>query len=154
MTAPGLDATIAEGRAWLETVMYDEGGECPCCSQNVKVYRRKITASMARVLIDMHRDHGTAWVHLPSIRSAGQDEVLTRHWALIARDADRRPDGSTRTGWWRLTPEGVAWVTGQTTVPKYAVIYDNRCLELEGDPVTIHDALGDRFDYADLMAGR
>ncbi|QPX62164.1 hypothetical protein PBI_INDLOVU_49 [Mycobacterium phage Indlovu] len=152
--APGLEATIGEGRDWLEARMYDEGAECPCCTQNVKVYRRKITASMARVLIDMHRDHGTGWVHLPSIRSAGQDEVLTRHWGLIERDAEVRPDGSTRTGWWRLTPLGVAWVTGRETVAKYAVIYDNRCLELEGDAVTITDSLGDRFDYGDLMAGR
>ena len=146
--------TIDEARSWLETRMYDEGAECPCCTQMVKVYRRKITASIAAVLIRMYREYRMKWVYLPSIRSAGQDEVIARHWGLIERDDDIRPDGSRRTGWWRLTMTGTRFVRGEDTIIKYAVLYDNRCLEHEGDQVTISDCLGERFDYRELMDGQ
>lgn len=153
---PGQDATIAEGRAWLEGVMYDDGGECPCCTQYVKVYRRKISALAAAALIVMERTHGTGWCDLPAIvgglspRAKGGDEAKTRYWGLIEPQPGTL-DASQHRGIWRLTALGVSFARGEVTVPKYALVYDGRCLDLTGEQVAIADALGERFDYNELM---
>lgn len=147
--------TLAQAREELRARVTD-GAVCPCCTQYAKVYRRKITSQVARVLIAMHRDAGTGWVHLPTlIERKGADEAKARYWGLIeASEDDVREDGSPRVGWWRLTPAGEAFVLDRLRVPKYAHIYDGRCLSLDDtETVSIRDALGTRFDYRDLMAG-
>lgn len=154
---------MSEARAQLESVMYDDGAACPCCTQWVKVYRRKITAGMARVLIAMYRASGTDWCDVPALamsmpgpkRSTGGDEAKARYWGLIEPMPDaRRSDGSTRTGWWRLTAAGESYVNGTLAVQKYALIFDGRCLDLDGPTETIEAAVSTQFNYADLMAGR
>ena len=49
------DATLEQAKEWLR-VRFNEGAECPCCLQHVKLYRRPITSSMAYVLILLHRE--------------------------------------------------------------------------------------------------
>src|ERR1044072_5955600 len=132
--------------------LVDHGHECPCCTQFAKVYRRKIHATMARELIQFYRVAGRDWGHLPSILGYnGGDVTKCRYWGLIVEDDAIRDDGSSGAGWWQGTPAGHLWVRGRLAVPKFARIYDGRCLGLEGALVTIRDALGDRFDYGDLM---
>lgn len=132
-----------------------EGVECPCCHQFAKVYQRKITASMARVLIRMWHVNRMGWIYLPDIRSRGQDEAIMRHWGLIEQYPDaKRPDGSSRVGWWRLTAKGRDFIFDRVTVPKYAYIYNGEKLSLDDrEMVSVKDALGTRFSYAELMAG-
>jgi hypothetical protein len=45
-------------------------------------------------------------------------------------------------------------VLNRSLVPTYAQIYDGRCLGYDGEPVSIVDALGKKFDYHELMEGR
>lgn len=147
------DVTLGEAREWLRERV-DDGAECPCCEQYAKVYRRKLTSSIARVLISMWRNNRNGWVYLPAIRSAGQDEVIARFWYLIERDDTVREDGSKRTGWWRLTDLGVGFIHNEVKLPKYARIYNNRLLNLDPtETVSIVDVLGAKFDYGELMAG-
>lgn len=158
------DASLAEAKEWLRAQLR-EGAPCPCCTQLAKVYRRKLNAGMARVLIRMFKKAGLDWTYLPHVdlqpgerrRAVGHsgEMCMTRYWGLIEGMPDdvRREDGSSRVGWWRLTPRGADFVRGGLTVPKYALVYDGRCLGLEGDQVGIRDALGSKFNYAELMAG-
>lgn len=160
---PGLDATVGQARDWLEARMYGEGAECPCCTQFVKVYRRKLNAGMGRVLIKLWHKAGLEWTYLPHVDYAeGQTEVravghsgemcMTRFWGLIEPLPNtERNDGSTRVGWWRMTPLGRDFVGGVVQVQKYAIMYAGRCLELDGPMVGIRDVLGDKFDYSELM---
>jgi len=152
---PGLDATIQEARDWLETVMYDaDGGECPACTQRVKVYRRSIHAAEARALILAVRAHDREWFHAPTfadVAQCGGSWAMLRRWALIEEDNVPRADGG-RAGHWRVTERGVQFAQRRLSVPKYALIYDNHLLGHEGDDVLITDALGDRFDYRELMS--
>jgi hypothetical protein len=144
--------SLEEARAWLRERI-DDGAKCPCCTQLAKVYRRKITSGMAQALIVMWRVHGDAYFHLPSIsdRWRSRDESFLRFWGLIEEATEKRDDGG-RAGWWRVTPLGVAFVRGRERVPKYARIYDGRRLSLEGELISIFDALGERFDYRELMS--
>lgn len=152
MTSFRDDMTLKEARDLLRTLV-DDGHACPLCTRFAKVYRRKVTSSMARMLIRMYRAGGTDWVYLPSLRdgNGAMDTTMTQYWGLIEEERVKREDGG-RAGWWRLTPLATRFVLGQATVPKYARIYDGRCLGLTGEPVTIHDCLGSKFNYRELMA--
>lgn len=146
-------ATLGEAKQWLRAHI-EEGAPCPCCTQFAKVYRRRIHGSQARVLISLYREYGALYGYLPDIRLAigiqANDEPMLRHWDLIVEEPSERSDGG-RAGWWRLTELGLAWVKGEASVPKFAVMYDNRRLRLDGPPTTIRDALGTKFNLAELM---
>lgn len=148
------ETTIAQAKAWLRARL-DDGEECPVCTQFAKVYQRRIHRTMARYLIAMYREApGGSYVDV--MRLAGKDSpdlVKTRYWGLLEAMPGEREDGSNRLGWWRLTDAGRAFVEGAITVPKYARLYDGRCLGFDGEGVTIRDALGARFNYDDLMRG-
>lgn len=155
--------TLDEARDWLRDRI-DDGTTCPLCAQHAKVYRRTITAPMALALIAIYRKApiGT-WVDVPALaatmrtgskRPTGGDEAKTRYWGLLEAMPDaKRDDGSTRTGWWRLTGRGADFVRGDLLVPKHARIYDGRLLGLDDSAgvIGIRDALGSRFDYDELM---
>lgn len=144
--------TIADAQEWLASRI-TTGARCPCCGQYSKVYRRQINSGMARSLIAMYL-HGPQgqWVHLPTqVGARSREEGKLRYWGLVEEQvAVQRTDGG-RAGYWRLTSAGRAWVTGQSTVPKFANVYNNTVLKLHGDEVTISDALGKRFSYDELM---
>jgi len=147
------DLTIAEAREQLEAVMYEEGGTCPCCTQFVKVYRRSIHASEARALILAESAHGGEWFHVPTFADCarlGGSWAMLRRWGLIEENTAPRDDGG-RAGYWRITAEGRAFVRGEIKVPKYAQIFDNVLLGHIGEPVSIDDALGSKFDRNELL---
>lgn len=154
MSTPTDATPLGEARDWLREHV-DAGACCPLCTQFAKVYPRTLTAAIARVLIRMWHAGAGEWVYLPAIRSAGQDEAIARHFGLIEQYPDaRRPDGSSRVGWWRLTAEGVAFVEGRHRIPRRARIYNNRRLGFvdELDLVDVREVLGKQFSYAELMA--
>jgi hypothetical protein len=150
------DVTLEQARDWLRQ-RTDEGARCPCCTQFAKVYKRAINSGMARALVTMYRVGGEDWLHKPTVLrglgAAARDEALLRYWGLVEEEVAVRPDGG-RTGWWRVTPKGGLFVLNVTTVQKYALVYDSRCLGLDGPQVSIVDALGTKFNLNDLMAGR
>lgn len=77
--------------------------------------------------------------------------ALLRHWGLIEEHVEKREDGG-RAGVWRVTLTGEAFLLRHgASVPQYAVVYNDECLRLEGEQVTIRDALGSAFDYDELM---
>lgn len=148
-----MDTPLSEAQQWLRNRV-DKGDNCPCCSQFAKVYRRKINAGMAQALIVMYRQSGGSWFRMPSIAHLWQsrDEAALAYWGLIEEAQEPREDGG-RAGWWRLTQAGMLFASNRGTVPKYARVYNGRCLGLTGDPQSIIDALGNRFDYTELMRG-
>lgn len=150
------EVTLAEAQAWLRARI-DDGERCPCCTQRAQVYRRKINSGMARAFIQFYRAYGTDWGHKPTalkgLGAAARDESLLRYWDLWVEADEPREDGG-RAGWWQVTERGEQFVLGYTRVPKYARIYDSRLLRFDTEEfVTIKDALGDRFDYDELMRG-
>ena len=143
---------LVEARAWLRERI-EEGARCPCCTQFAKVYKRRITASSAAALIRLYRAAGTEFAHWPTVnRGFRADECKMEYWGLVEEASIPREDGG-RAGWWRVTDAGADWVTGRSSVPKYARIFDSKCLGLVGADVTIRDALGVKFNYNELMNG-
>jgi hypothetical protein len=144
--------TLVDAQKWLAERI-TTGARCPCCNGYAKVYRRQINSGMARSLIAMYL-HGPQgqWVHLPTqVGARSREEGKLRYWGLVEEQVEVQRDDGGRAGYWRLTDAGRAWVTGQSTVPKFAAVYNNTVLRLHGDQVTISEALGSRFNYAELM---
>ena len=134
----------------------DKGVDCPCCEQLVKVYKRRVNSSMARGLIAMYKEYGTSFGSLQDVRRKhgllNKEESVMRYWGLIKEQDIKRQDGG-RAGFWCVTPLGEQWIKNQTTILRYAHIYNGKCLEIEGKPTTIQNALGKDFNLQELMSG-
>lgn len=174
--------TLNEATEWLAE-RFDAGVHCPCCGQLVKRYKRKLNSSMAYVLILLfHREqYGLAgdadsfktigpYVHVPSYlvwctRRTPAMAAATRgdwaklvHWDLIeAMPGQEREDGSKRAGFYKVTAKGDLFVNNALLVPAHIYLYNQ---EVQAQPddtqipmVSIRDALGVKFNYAELMEG-
>lgn len=155
----GSDAlTLEEARAQLYVGM-DDGTSCPCCGQDVKVYRRTLNGPMCFLLIWLVLEHLTAprWRNVrefPQIqnRRGGGDFAKLRYWGLIQpRDKDEDDPKRRTSGDWRPTGRGISFVHGKITVPRAVYIYDTRLLRFDPVHTTIHQALGKEWDYHELM---
>jgi hypothetical protein len=138
-----------------------KGTRCPCCEQYVKIYERKLNASMAYGLIVLLKYQETqppdAWIHIPTLFAEkkackANDGALLRHWGLITGKNDKRDDKSKRVGYYRVTELGAAFVRREATVPQRARLYNQVFMGLVGDEINIGDALNTEFSYADLMS--
>lgn len=154
-----LDTPLGAVRDWLFDRLVT-GETCPCCERTARMYKRPLYGVHARLMLDLWNVHladpGAQWVNIPRLeKSKGGDEAKARFWGLIEPQPGERPDGSTRTGWWRLTDRGRAFLRGELTVPKRAKIYGGKFYGfVEGDPlVGIADIMDDQFDYDRLMRG-
>jgi hypothetical protein len=152
-------STLKEARDWLRGQVKNGGATCPACNQHAKIYRRPLNHVPAASLILLYRKCRNSFGHLgelvekhiPTIANQGGYIVLSQHWGLIEEEKALRPDGG-RVGHWSVTEKGVAFLQGEIRVPKYVHLYDNRVLLHDGPPITIRDALGTRFNYAELMS--
>lgn len=151
---PTESDTLGDAKDWLRE-RAEEGEICPCCEQNVKVYHRQIHSSMARDLIKAYCEFAIEPFYLPSLlgRYGSSDFAKLRYWGLISEEDLVREDGSNRAGWWHITNDGVRYIRGDLRVAKFARTYNKRLLDLSGPSVDIHDALGKKFNYSELMAG-
>jgi len=151
--------TIQEAKDYLKR-NYEEGVNCPCCDQLVKLYRRKFNKIMARGLISLVRAYGQSGgkpVHVHDIplddrdvRSMGGSFALLRHWSLIkpeqAESAYKR-----LSGLWRPTQAGIDFVHRKTEVPEYLNMYNNKVISISTSQIGIVKALGTEFDYKQMM---
>lgn len=157
---------LGDVRKWVrERADTSKGVECPTCEGRVKVYWRHVNASMARDLIIAFRKARRDWFHQPTVlpTARGGDFTKMRYWDLIEPMPGERADGSTRTGWWRITDEGEEWLRGRTTIShKFARVLIGQVLGMEttnsrGEPQGpwgVQDALADgNFNYRELMEG-
>jgi len=155
--------SVADAKAWLRNNV-NKGAYCPCCTQLAKVYKRKLNSSMAFVLLLVHRYEGSDWLHVPSYintqvhhpgvaAAVRGDWAKLTHWGLLEEQPNQeRADGSTRVGNYRITANGRAFAQNRIRVPRHIWIYDGHALNrTDGATVSIVEALGDTFNYAELM---
>lgn len=139
--------TLSFARMWLRNQL-SEGTNCPCCGQYAKIYRRSIHKTMAKALIRLYNvslDLPVGeYLHVSTIAGPACEAGKLRYWGLLEADPTRR-------GWWRLTAPGYQFARGETTVRKYAHVFDDDLLYSSGPTVSINDCLGTPFDYAVLM---
>lgn len=151
----GLDAA----RAHIREQMRDGGAICPCCGQFARVYKRTIHRAMARWLLGLYR----RWFNDCRWYSTGEDwsRLITAdaaklaYWGLI-QQKDHDPSDTKRrsSGLWQPTLRGIHFISGQLSVPKFAVVFNGQLLGLQGPNVMIETCLGKGFDYRELVEAR
>lgn len=153
------DWSVGQARQYL-LQNRDDGVRCPCCNRLVKVYHRKLNSGMARVLIAQWLSVGQEWANtaaLPEVRrlgTAGREGAKLAHWELLEHDGARREDGG-KPNHWRITDFGRLFILNMVPVPSHVWLIDNTRLEFDSSRhLYIKDALGNHFDYDELMRDR
>jgi len=145
--------TVGEAKDFLHN-HWEDGCKCPACSQYVKLYKRKITSAMAYGLVLLYnhiKETKPRPVHIEDFfkekncpSSVRGDFAKLRWWGLIDRH-DEKP------GFYSLTPKGQFFVNGTVEVPRYCMIFNNKCYGFSNERTDIDRALGDEFSYSELM---
>lgn len=87
----------------------------------------KASVSALGRLRKFHKRHGSdEWAHLNDFAGPRHGNwARLRWWGLIEpKPAAESDDAKDVRGWWRLTGLGFAWLRGDETVPRTALIFD------------------------------
>jgi len=151
----GGNETVTQAQLNLADKM-DDGADCPCCGQMVKIYRRKLNSHMAHsllVLVRLYADN-PRFYHVDEIGNAskGGDFAKLAWWGLIEQNGNDDPDKRT-SGEWVPTANGIGFAHRVRSVPAAVLIYNNQRIGYDNNDIDIREALGSKFSYAELMAG-
>lgn len=139
----------------------DKGCVCPVCDQFVKVYKRKINSSMAAALVNSYHHYGAkndftlkSVANRMGLTSTG-DFAKLRHFGLIQEvPCDPMDKSRKSSGRWFITDVGRLFAIGAGYVPAYVVLYNGKKIDEADSVIGIREALNNKFDYSELMAGR
>lgn len=148
--------TIAEAKQHLRD-NWEEGIVCPCCGQDVKLYKRRIYKSMAICLIKLYKltvqGNTNFYFHVSEFDATGGDFAKLSYWGLIKEKINQPGQKGRTSGYWLITNLGTAYVKNLVGVERFAKIFDGRLVGFEGEQVKIREALGKTFDYEEMMRG-
>ena len=153
------ERTLREARAALMAEL-DDGVICPCCDQMARLYTRKLNSGQARALIGLcfeHKDNidkgGDGWVHFTPkhpTRDGGGDFAKLRFWGLV-EDMPADTEKKRTSGYWKPTTKGREFALNRIRVLSHIMLYNGELKGFSGDDISIIDALGEHFNYAELM---
>ena len=138
----------------------NEGSKCPCCHQQVKVYRRKLNRNMCTFLESLSKqvnenilNGGVGYVHYSECTFSGRDYNQLYHWGLIEPLYCDKTKKRT-SGMWTITQYGEDFVSGKVKVREYILCYNGKAkVDEESNFITFEDGLGSPFEFAELMKG-
>lgn len=160
-----LNDSISEEKKRLRAEFH-KGTKCACCGQSVKLYKRKINSGMALFLIGLWRLECRHQETLPGmigreffsnkqvmnemdLTASSLDYSVMKHFGIIEPRISE--GGKKDSGYWRLTREGIDFVANGKKVNKHVLIFDNKKQGFSDEFTTIQEALGDKFDFQELM---
>lgn len=154
------DETVAEARDWLHRNLF-RGVFCPTCDRIAVFKNYPMKDSMARLLIEMYRHHGTEPVDVREFYLDGELVDRNNYVAKIAQRGlvkeipMRRGDGG-KAGWYQLTEEGVDWIFNRSVTPATVLSYNyySKNGKSKGT-VSVADVFdaSSRWTYSELMRG-
>lgn len=163
-SGPPLDEHGFSGRMSLDSArdklrdLAADGAKCPCCQQNVKIYKRKLNLNHVQMMCEVYKRQfrdglRQYWVYLPDIPQKSRDFATAQYFGLIEQRPGTREDGAKQTGWWRLTHTGTQFLGGRVFIPKYALVYNGERIGWDGGQVYVH-SIWEGFNFRELMNGR
>lgn len=148
--------TVPEAREELRACLAKGGTiKCRVCDRRASRYRRRIHAEMGKFLCELVRrtfETEHEWHHVSDLQPKNGNYAMLRLWGL-AEPSSKRTAGANAHGMWRATVEGVRFARGSSSTWKYLFLWNGAVVGRSDDTVTIHDVLGTRFSYAELMGG-
>ena len=145
---------------------WESGAACPCCTQTVKLRRRRVNRGMAEVLIRIYRETKRRRIssdHFPFIHverdliygnqdlQGARDWQTLRFWGLIEPLAGG-PDTARVPGEWRITQRG-EWVVEhpeKALLPEWIAVFNNRARAESPRKRSLRTALRRPFSMAEL----
>lgn len=145
-----FDDPVQKLRLDWRGVIEGEGGCCPVCDKFGKVYKIKLSQALALALkwvADHAKDDGWVDVQMlgPRWMLRAKTYPLLAHWELIESQ-------SPRSGIWRVTPKGRAFLDGSVLAPKAVYIYDNSVWAFDAETTSFRGCFGVKFDFDELMS--
>lgn len=156
-------------REWREKLESGEDGLCcPCCGQNTKIYKRRIHASLASLLVTIYKmsreeiadwrsQTEWPWIHIlkdiidPTPRRVAHDYYVLAYFDLIESKPNDDDPSKKDSGFWRLTNRGARFVQRHIRLPKHVYVFDNTRIRFSEDSCDIVDCFADPFHYELLM---
>lgn len=145
-------------QATLDFTVTDKRRECTCphCGHKSIEYRRSLNSNMALSLLVLLKSGNTGWVHMEELlRSNGYkrcgDFSYLVHYRFIEKLKEKREDGSSRNGLYKITSYGIMFAEGKTTAKEKFIMYNGKHIGFEGELITIKEALGTKFNYEQIF---
>jgi len=153
----GSPQTHFRGLPWFKNIEKTEPTSCPHCHQPTNVYRRPISAIVARTLIKLYyldqRDPEKPWHHIKELYRDRGDWAKLKFFGLIEEAANDNVKKKT-SGLWKITEAGRNFVLGKIHLPKYALVrWNSELIGFAGNAVTIRICVEakNQFSYDKLM---
>jgi len=137
-----------------DTINAGDSVECPCCTRNLKIYKKPLCAGWAVDLIRLYRLAGVGeYLHIKHWVENGRGHALMKEWGLI----EEMPKGTggekkKTSGCWCVTPKGEKFIQRQTKIHARLTVYLGEVVGVSEDMVDIDECLGKDFDYYQLMS--
>lgn len=121
---------------FLLTAASPTGAVCPCCQQNLRVYRRRMNRRAVQYLIGLRDANIKAGqpFHMPDKLGLGGEWARLKQWGFIREAHPGKHDGI-----WSITDSGALWLSGDTSVPSVAVMWRGQCIGFAGHMVSVED---------------
>ena len=143
--------TIAEAKTHLRD-NWEEGTNCPCCGQKVKLWRKKPISTAVASLCKLVKMYDGKALHLDKFNVVKKDRNFNQLvlWGLIRPEYN---EGETKraSGEWHPTAKGIMFVNEVRSIRKYVYTYDNKVVKFSDETITVREALGNKFNYQELI---
>lgn len=160
MSEPQKFYTLEEAKQFLRE-NWEKGAPCPCCTQYVKQYKRKLNSGMAYVLIAIYNidktledDHYFEMAKVLVSKGIGGinlEYAKLAYWGLTEAQPGNDDPTKRTSGMWRITDRGRRFVEGKIAIPKHVKTFNSKFYGYSDETITIREALGEKFDYEELM---
>jgi hypothetical protein len=136
---------------------YSKGFKCEHCGSYVKEYRRSLNSNMAVAMLALYlngKENSFIKVEEFLIKNGYPrcgDFSYLRFYGFLEPLKEKREDGSSRNGYYRLTAIGRLFVEGKVLAFEKFKILHNTFTGFEGNEISIKQALKEKFDYDALM---
>lgn len=130
----------------------NEDAQCPHCGASMIEYKHGFNLGLAAFLGKLFDAGGPAKTDdLGLTYSQRTNSQKLRYWGLAVQVTPNE-SAARKRGWWQITEKGVAFVLGLVRIPKYAIVYRNNVMRLEGECLLfseVSEGYQYQADYAD-----
>ena len=148
------DKSLAQARHEMREKI-DKGTRCPCCGRFVKLYKRKLSAEMVVFLFALCREYRGDFLDIRRLRTwkyQRGDYAYLAHWGLVEQREGDEP-GKRGSAHWKPTEEAFQFIFRHLKMASHIHMLCGDYLGRSDKLVSVDDALGEKFDYDELMRG-
>ena len=141
---------------FLESLKKGWKGECECCGRHSQVYKRSIHQAVALQLVKLYKLGGYDGLYVHASRlipegQAGSGDLSKSKYFELLKEKPHEQGKKKASGYWSLTPKGLAFVKREVMIPRHALVFDDIVLGYSEELIGIEECLGRGFNYTEMM---